>query len=80
MRHDERNRRFAAFHREFENIGIDHDEVAPEEARRECIEDAAFLNDVDVGQRCELHALCDLGRKGMHGRKLPRRHAHAVAA
>src|SRR5947207_9237419 len=63
VRDDESHGRLALLHRELEHIGVDHDEAAAEEARGERVQDAAGLDDVDIGrlrQSQRLGVLLDL--------------------
>src|SRR5881397_1196245 len=80
VRDDESHRRLALLHRELQNVGVDHDEAATEEARRKRIHDSAGLDDVDVGrlrQPQRLRMLLDLP---VHEWKLPGGDADTVAA
>ena len=66
--------------RELEDLAVDAHVVAPEEARRERVEDTARLHDVDRRHLRDAELPADLSRDAQHVGELALRHADPVAA
>src|ERR1700686_168588 len=71
---------FALLRRKREDVGVEDDEVAPEEPRRECVEHSARLKNEDRGGLVQSEPAGMLVGHRVQLWELPARDTHSVAA